>query len=208
MHDQNIAARVGPDHVGLGREVVEQLDQRRRRDIAQRNHGNPVARLRRLPGRATIEVAAADGFAGRNETIPGGVADEHDIVDAQRGLERVEHVGFRHRAARGETDGALHARIDGVSEPENIAEDDLGDSGDRSVFEIELKTFAAWRHRGQRLVARRTADLAFDHQRARRLGPRSAIIAPAKLTRSQVDLTDLVDQVGWPALVHAGQIAG
>src|SRR5205085_2732665 len=106
-----------------------------------------------------------------------------------------EHqIALRHRPAGGDRHRALNARIDRIADPQNIAEDDLGDGRDRRVLEIELVALAVAallrrRRRLDRLLAAEIAVAARDAWRragrARRLGK----------TGRQIEIADGIEGV-------------
>jgi hypothetical protein len=63
----------------------------------------------------------------------------------QCAFEHVEDIAFGDGPSRRKREGTLRARIDNVTDAENIAEDNLGDRRDRCVFEAEIVTVAACR---------------------------------------------------------------
>ena len=115
--------------------------------------GNDRDAVTRLGVAARIDAGAADRLGRRHEPVSGAFAHERHVAGAQGAFQHVQHVVLGDRMPRCETDGSLHARIDGVTRAENVAEDDFGDGDNRRVFEIELVTLAAagGRHRRGRL---------------------------------------------------------
>ena len=138
-----------------------------RRDVVQRHHGDALAGLR---GRRPVDAAGADRLGGRHAgDMPPRSRTSATLRHPQRVFEHVEQVGLRHRATRGQRHRALHARIDGVADAENVAEDDLGDRRDRRVLEIQIDS------------RRRSAGAAA----AARCAAGDAVSAPPKIDRAR-----------------------
>ena len=127
--------------------------------MTQRDHRDPITRL----SPALIKLPLPTASPAGTRRYP-WVAEEHHIVDPQRGLEGVEHLRLRQRPPRRQTDCSPHARIDGVSEPEDIAEDDLA-TVVTGCFRL-AQTFAA-RRKAAVVLASSGWLPALDDQRAR-----------------------------------------
>ena len=196
LDQQQIADRIGADGAGLDGKAVEQLDDGLRRHVLQRDRGDAVAGLRTGIGGDAIDAAAADRFAGRHQPIAGGIARQHHVGGAQRAFEHEQDIVLGDRAARRQADGALHARIDGVADAENVAENDLGDGGDRRVLEIELVALAAAAGRRRRDLDRIGAAAAVIARGAQALGrARIGDLGAARKARRQVGAAHPVDRI-------------
>ncbi|MGY3440712.1 hypothetical protein ACVW17_000713 [Bradyrhizobium sp. USDA 4473] len=135
-----LRGRVGADCARPGGEAVGQLQQGLGRHILQRNHRDAEAGFR--IGRRGIDAAAADGVAERRQTIACRILEQHHAAEAERILKHENHVGFRHRADRHQAHRALHPRVDGVADMQDVAEHDLGDGRHRRALEIQVEAIA------------------------------------------------------------------
>ena len=58
-----------------------------------------------------VHLARADRLANRHQPIAQHIGHERDVAQAQRVLQHEQDVGFRHRTAGGEGDGALEIQV-------------------------------------------------------------------------------------------------
>ena len=200
--DQHEIARGLDAHAArLRGETVEQFAERRGRHVLQRDDRHAVARL---AARRGVNAAAADRFGGGEDDVAALVAHQRRAAQPQGAFEDEQQVALRHRPPRGERNRALHARIDDVADAKDVAEHDLGDTGDRRILEIQLIPVAARRglradHAGQVGPGARLAEIGRGRHAARAAGRDSA--RRLRKARQQIDRAHLVEDIGLAALI-------
>ncbi len=134
--DQELSARIRSNGAGTRGEPFEEFRQRRSRHVLQRNDGHAVSRLdvRRTAGAVDRSDAPV---VCRRDAIARGVPHHIQIVFVQRVFENEQHVFLGDRPSGRKRDRTLRPRVDHVTNPEDVAEDALGDVGNRSILEIE-----------------------------------------------------------------------
>ena len=107
----------------------------------------PLAGVRRP---AHHQARAHRRLVDRDDLVRAAGVDDDDAVGIERGLEKLDHLGFRHRLRRLDRHLALDRRVDGVFHREEIAEDGLRRLGNRHVDEVERHPVTIFRHRARR----------------------------------------------------------
>jgi len=116
-----------------------------RRDIFELHHLQARAQLPAGLRRIARGNDDADRRLVRRHDLVGSVGvHDRGAVRSQRRLEQIGGGDFRHRAGCLDRDLALDGRIDGVFDPEDIAEHGLGRLRCRNINEVERHALPAW----------------------------------------------------------------
>jgi hypothetical protein len=152
--DEQIVRWVGSDRTGSCREAFQEFRDRLHRDMLQWNHRDSITRLRIAALPRAIDAATADGVVRRNDMVAPGIVHQYRIARVQGALQDEQHLGFRNRTSRGKADGSLHPRIDRITHPENVAQNDLRHGAHGTILEVQIDAVARSRARARARVRR------------------------------------------------------